>query len=245
MKDKPYFYIIRHTVTNKLYAGCKYSKPDSNSFMTRSGYQTTSKVIRRIIEEEGLGAFKVERIKHFDAALDVVLYESRFLKKVNAKENDMFYNQSNGDGDWINKGGYALSDKTKSKMSKPKSEETKQKMQISLKSRDKNSWVKAIETRIKNGNNVMKPEHIEKIKEHNERYWTDEVKEKHSEMMKDYYEKNPVSDEVKKKLSESRTGEKNSMYGKTHNEQTREKMKAAWAKRKAKKNQSFDENELF
>jgi hypothetical protein len=213
--------------------------------MRPKGYQTTSKVIRKIIKNEGLNAFRVERIKHFDTAQDVLSYESRFLKRVNAKDNPNFFNQCNGDSNWVNTGGYELSEQTKLRMSKPKSDETKQKMRESLRLRDKKSWAKGIETRIKNGNNIMKPEQIEKIKEHNKQYWTDEVKLQHAEKMKDYYEKNPISDEVKAKLSEARSGEKNSMYGKTHNAQTREKMKAAWAKRKAKKNQSFDEQELF
>lgn len=42
----------------------------------------------------------------------------------------------------------------------------------------------------------------------------------------------PCSDEAKQKLSEANKGEKNGFYGKKHTEETRQKMKEAWARRK-------------
>jgi hypothetical protein len=72
------------------------------------------------------------------------------------------------------------------------------------------------------------------MKEHNANYWNEENKNKHKEVMKEFYQKNPISDKTRKLLSEKRTGENNNMYGKKHSEETRLKMKQAWEKRKNK-----------
>jgi hypothetical protein len=242
---KPYFYIIRHERTNMLYAGSKYgtgrlNKPNSETFLTEDGYQTSSNIIKNIIEEEGLDSFAVLRLRHFDSAKEAVDYEARFLKRVDAKNNQLFYNQSNADGGTFrNKGGYKLSDGTKLKMRKPKSPTAKANIQASKERRDcSECGKKAHATRVKNGNDKMKPEQIEMIKHHNSIYWNDKIKEEHSDRMKQYYVDNPISDETRKKTSASSSGENNGMFGKKQSESTREKMKLAWAKRKEQKLQT-------
>jgi hypothetical protein len=73
------------------------------------------------------------------------------------------------------------------------------------------------------------------ISEANKKRWNEEEnRKKHSDIMKDYYKNNPVSEETKTKKKETSKGDRNGMFGKTHNESTREKMKLAWEKRKQK-----------
>jgi hypothetical protein len=121
----PYFYIIKHNPTEKYYAGCKINSfADSSNLMTKSGYKTTSKIIKELIKKDGLGVYKILKIKHFKTPEQALYYESKFLQKVNAAENTRFFNKHNGGKNFVNKGGYKLSETTKNKMRKPKSKET-------------------------------------------------------------------------------------------------------------------------
>lgn len=64
--------------------------------MTESGYKTSSKVVKRLIENDGLSSFKIVRIKLFGSGKEAIEYEYRFLTKVNAMCNENFLNASNG-----------------------------------------------------------------------------------------------------------------------------------------------------
>jgi hypothetical protein len=232
---KPYFYIIQHIASGKYYAGCKInSSADSDTFMTESGYQTTSKVVHKIIKSEGLSAFKIRKIKHFTSSSETLSYENRFLLRVNAAKNSNFLNRHNGGKCFYNKGGYRLSSSTKQKMKKPKSTETREKMKQALSNRSKDVYEKMINTRRSSGAQWISDEQRVKMKEHNAMYWNEENKNKHREIMKEFYQKNPISEETRKLLSEKRSGKHNNMYGKKHSEETRLKMKQAWEKRKNK-----------
>lgn len=240
----PYFYIIEHKTTQQYYAGCKINaSANSSNFMTEKGYKTTSKIVRKIIENEGLEAFKIVKIKHFKSAQEAVWYETRFLQKVNAAQNPRFLNQQNGGKNFINKGGYKLKESTKNKMRKPKSEKTIKKQNEEKRNRPKSVYQKMVETRKKNGLPWHSDKMRERIKEFNQTYWDNEKREKHAELMREYYKKTPISEETRKKLKERSQGKNNKMYGKKHNEETRKKMRLAWQKRK--KNQSFSEDDLF
>lgn len=232
---KPYFYIIEHITSGKYYAGCKInSSADSNTFMTESGYQTTSKVVHKIIKSEGLSAFKIRKIKHFNSPSEALSYENKFLLRVNAAKNSNFLNRHNGGKFFCNEGGYKLSSSTKHKMKKPKSPETKAKIKQALLNRSRDVYEKMINTRRSNGTQWISDEHRVKIKEHNALYWNEENKLKHQETMLEFYKRNPISDETKKILSKKSSGKNNTMYGKKHSEEARLKMKQAWEKRKNK-----------
>jgi hypothetical protein len=203
--------------------------------MTKGGYQTTSKIIRKIIKEDGLDSFEILRIKHFEFPEQALDYETRFLVKVDASNNDKFFNRHNGGKHFNNKGGYRLSENTKRKMMKPKSKETVEKQKIASNNRPKDFYERIVETRRKNNPVWHSNEMGEKIRRKNiERFSDENVREKHSELMKEYYKNNPVSDEIKRKKSETSSGESNPMFGKNHSEETRARMKAAWVERRKK-----------
>jgi hypothetical protein len=128
----PYFYIIQHINTGAYYAGYKCRKPNSSIFMTTDGYQTLSKTVKNIIAQEGLEAFKIVRIHHFDTSEEAFEYEIRFLKKVGVPYNPRFLNQhvTNNFGNT----GKKFSEEHKAKLKLPRgphSKETKAKMRES------------------------------------------------------------------------------------------------------------------
>lgn len=232
----PYFYIIRHKITKKYYAGCKInSKSDSSNFMTEKGYKTTSKIIKSLIKKDGLESFEIIRIKHFEFPDQALSYETRFLTRINAAEHDLFFNRHNGGKNFVNKGGYKLSESTKNKMKKPKSKEMKEKLRKHLKERSKDSWQKGVETRKKN-NPVWHNEEMREIisKNNISRFASEESRIDYSKKMKEYYKNNPVSEETKAKHRELSSGKNNGMFGKKHDEETKEKMRLAWEKRRNK-----------
>lgn len=232
----PYFYIIQHKPTQKYYAGCKInSSADSSNLMSKHGYKTTSKVIKELIKKEGLSVFEILRVKHFKSPEETLYYETKFLQKVNAAENPRFFNKHNGGKNFVNMGGYRLTESTKNKMRKPKSKETIEKQNKEKRNRPKEVYQKAIETRKRN-NPIWHDEKSRKLLsvKNNIRWKDSENRKKQSEIMKEYYKKNPISEETKNKHKELNKGENNNMFGKKHNESTKEKMKIAWAKRKNK-----------
>lgn len=232
----PYFYIIKHIPTGKYYAGCKInSKADSSNLMTENGYKTTSKIIKNLIKIDGLNSFKILKIKHFKSSDKALDYETKFLVKVNAAENEMFFNQHNGAKNFCNKGGYKLSESTKSKMRKPKSKETVEKQNKAKKERSKEVYKKAVETRRKNNPVWHNDKMIEIIKASNAIRWSkNENRIKHSKLMIEYYKNNPILETTRQKLSEINSGKNNNMFGKKHSESAKEKMRLAWEKRKNK-----------
>jgi len=202
--------------------------------MTESGYKTTSKIIKELIKKDGLIAFEILKIKHFDSSYKALLYETKFLTKVNAAEHSKFFNRHNGGKNFVNKGGYKLSEHTRNKMKKPKSKETIQKQKDSLKKRSKESWKKTVETRRKNGLPWISDEQRKKITEFNKKYWDDEKKEEQKNRMIEFYKNNPISEETRNKLKELNSGKNNRMFGKKHKPEAKEKMRLAWQKRKQK-----------
>lgn len=98
IETDPFFYIIRQKQTGMLYAGSKWSQEvrqpcNSSTFMTEGGYPTSCKRIKGLINLYGLDSFEVMRIRHFSTGAEAYAYETRFLRKVKAKRNPMFYNK--------------------------------------------------------------------------------------------------------------------------------------------------------
>jgi hypothetical protein len=86
----PYFYLIKHKSSGKLYAGSR-TTPQSKlanptEFMKPDGYQTSSKIIKEIIKNEGLDAIEILDIVTIEdlripfGISDIHQYETWFLK---------------------------------------------------------------------------------------------------------------------------------------------------------------------
>lgn len=98
----PYFYIIRHKESGRLYAGSKYGK-DANpdKFMIEGGYTTSCNLINSIIEISGISAFEVLLIDTYCDGFHPFDYETIFLQTLDCASNDMWINDHNND--WIDR----------------------------------------------------------------------------------------------------------------------------------------------
>jgi hypothetical protein len=92
----PYFYIIQHKISKKLYAGSKWAKGcNPNTFMIKNGYTTSSPIINLIIKSEGLDSFYILRIDTNLDGLSAYDYETLFLQCNNCAESTDWYNKHN------------------------------------------------------------------------------------------------------------------------------------------------------
>jgi hypothetical protein len=99
MTNTPYFYIIQHKDTKKMYAGCRFAKAcHPNEFMKPDGYLTSSNIINEIIQQEGVCVFDVLRIDTNCDGIGVAEYESLFLSTNNCAASSEWYNMHNADG---------------------------------------------------------------------------------------------------------------------------------------------------
>lgn len=95
----PYFYIIQDTLNGMYYAGAKWAvDANPDNFMIEGGYTTSSNTIKSIIEKDGLDRFNIKKIKTFENKHETCCYETKFLQRVNARQNIFFYNGHNNDG---------------------------------------------------------------------------------------------------------------------------------------------------
>ena len=211
----PFFYVIRHISTGRLYAGyCKATKHcDSLKFMTEYGYQTTSKVVKSIIKLQTLNAFEINRIRHFSSADEAIAYEERFLTKVNAMKNERFLNKSNGGRTFRC---VSLSEETKSKIrGQKRSEEQRERIRVACRNRKPIS--EATRQKLRNAKIGTKmPEYVKKkISEtsKNRKPISEATRQKMREASQN---RKPMSDETKEKLRKINIGKK-------HSKQTKEK----------------------
>jgi len=95
----PYFYIIQDKRNGMYYAGAKWGEDaHPSTFMVEGGYTTRSNIINELIGRCGLINFTIRKIRSFDTAEEAQTYETRFLRRVDAKRNPSFYNAHNNDG---------------------------------------------------------------------------------------------------------------------------------------------------
>ena len=123
----PFTYLIYCKPTDQYYYGSRYCT-GCNPDQLWTTYFTSSKVVKRLIEKYGTDAFIPRITRTFTTPEEALTWETRFLKRVNAVKSDKWLNFHAGDGKFRNKGGYTLSEETKHKMRKPKSDEHKQKL---------------------------------------------------------------------------------------------------------------------
>lgn len=86
---KAYTYLLRHIQTGKLYYGVR----KSDTFDILKTYFTSSKLVKRILKEEGL-VFTAELRKTFESYSEARAWETRFLIKVRCVSNQKFLNQA-------------------------------------------------------------------------------------------------------------------------------------------------------
>jgi hypothetical protein len=90
-----YFYKIQHVPSGSLYVGCRYAANCIPSELLVE-YFTSSKKVKAIIENEGVGVFKIISVKVREDARD---YEARYLKRMfrkfgNEKFKEVFLNRN-------------------------------------------------------------------------------------------------------------------------------------------------------
>lgn len=125
MNYQPYTYLIQFIPTGEFYYGCSYasrSKVAHPSLLWQT-YFTSSDIVQQLINDYGVDSFRVISTKNHKDKETTLLYEHRFLKRVDAKNNPKFLNQHNGAKDFK---GVEHTEETKQKLRKPKSEEFKQ-----------------------------------------------------------------------------------------------------------------------
>jgi hypothetical protein len=95
----PYFYIIQEKNTGIYYAGSRWAKfCNPEELLVEDGYTTSSNMVNQLIKENGLNSFKICKIRCFETKEQVWEYETKFLSKVDARNNSRFYNKHNNDG---------------------------------------------------------------------------------------------------------------------------------------------------
>jgi len=92
---KPYFYILRHISTGKLYVGSQYGKT-SNPANLLETYFTSSKIIKSLIKKDGVAGFEVIELICRDDARE---YEQQYLmneySRLGKREfMKLYYNQT-------------------------------------------------------------------------------------------------------------------------------------------------------
>jgi hypothetical protein len=72
---KPYYYVIRHKPSGKLYAGSQYGKNSDPNNLWET-YFTSSKLVKELIEKDGVDSFEIEYV---DCRPDAREYEQKYL----------------------------------------------------------------------------------------------------------------------------------------------------------------------
>lgn len=90
----PYFYIIQHVPSGKLYAGVKYSADaDHKNLLTPSGYHTSSNIVHDLIKKDGLSSFAITEIKLFNSPDEAHSFETNYLRLNSAATSTLYLNQ--------------------------------------------------------------------------------------------------------------------------------------------------------
>jgi hypothetical protein len=91
----PYFYIIKHKISGKQYAGSRWmSGCHPSELLQVDGYYTSSNTVHSLIDSDGLESFEIVDIVILD---DPYTYETHFLKENNCAESDNWLNKHNNE----------------------------------------------------------------------------------------------------------------------------------------------------
>ena len=199
----PYVYLIEHKESKKWYIGSRTAK-NCNPDELLVKYFTSSKIVNKIIKDEGKDSFVILGIQIYDVN-ETALKSEEFLHKIfDVKNNDKFLNQWNA-GEKFTTAGRTHSEETKKKIGRSgkgrtHSEETKKKISKSHKGIiPSDETRKKLSDAAKNRNEETR----KKIGEANKgKIPSEETRKKISEANKG---KIP-SEETKKKMSEANKG---------------------------------------
>lgn len=115
MSNSPYTYLIKHKVSGKLYHGSRTAKNcHPNELLKENGYLTSSKIVKNIIEKEGIDSFDIIEIEIFESKESARLSEERYHRSFDVKSNVCYLNQWNAGNKWFCK---EHTDETKAKIS--------------------------------------------------------------------------------------------------------------------------------
>jgi hypothetical protein len=93
----PYTYLLYNTVTRQFYYGVRYSRNcDPSDFWVK--YRTSSKRVAALIQEHGADSFVWEIRRTFDTRQQAQDWETRVLRRLNAKARKDFLNEHNNCG---------------------------------------------------------------------------------------------------------------------------------------------------
>jgi hypothetical protein len=106
----PYTYYIHWTNQNKSYYGVRYAN-DCHPDDLFVSYFTSSKYVKKFIKQYGLPDI-IQVRKIFQEKVDAVLWEARIIQKMNMVKSPLFLNRSDGNGNFLNLGGYKLKPRT-------------------------------------------------------------------------------------------------------------------------------------
>jgi hypothetical protein len=99
----PYTYHLFHSPTNKHYYGVRYAANADPSELGLS-YFSSSKEVHELIAKYGKSSFTYTVRKIFEDPKDAILWESKFLHRIDAKNNPNWINRHNGDGEFSSYG---------------------------------------------------------------------------------------------------------------------------------------------
>lgn len=134
----PYTYHLYHIPTKKHYYGVRYKKDCSPDDLWIT-YFSSSPIVHSLIEQYGKDSFITKVRKTFNTSDEAVLWESKFLRKIDAQNNDKWLNRHNGSDSFI--GPHTHTNESKSKIASKikgikRSEETKAKMRAKANERE-------------------------------------------------------------------------------------------------------------
>lgn len=89
MKNIFYVYEIYNKVVDKYYVG---SRTISKSIDILNGYNTSSKIVKQLIEEHGLESFEIIRTKTFETNKDAIEYENTYLQSIPKEKRGQYLN---------------------------------------------------------------------------------------------------------------------------------------------------------
>jgi hypothetical protein len=116
----PYTYLIGWSKHNKWYYGCQYGV-NANPSNLWNIYFTSSKKVKTFRKEFGDPDI-IQIRRTFKTKESARLWEHRVIERTNAVSKDKWLNAGNGGKEFLNKGGYKLSESTKMNQRKPKPE---------------------------------------------------------------------------------------------------------------------------